>query len=108
MDFKLTYWSRRWKAETTLTVRKIDTGWHISHVAIYGDTDHEGAPILEANLNQDHVKFPADVGAFLGFVWEQLDSCNIDAERAQQMIQEIGDWITACETLQPVWKVWNS
>jgi hypothetical protein len=108
MDFKLTYWTRRWKADTALTIRKIDAGWHIAHVAINGDTDYEGAPILEANLNQDHVKFPKGVGAFLGFVWEQLDNGDIDDDRAQQMIQEVGDWISACETSQPVWKVWNS
>lgn len=107
-DFKLTYYTRRWNNDTTLTVRKTATGWHISHIAIFGDTDREGAPILEANLNQDYVKFPDGVGAFLGFVWEQLDSGDIDAERGQQMIQEIGEWITACETSQPVWKVWNS
>ncbi|OAI93382.1 hypothetical protein [Pseudomonas putida] len=107
-DFALTYWTRRFSAKTTLKVRKTQTGWHISHIAIFGDTDHEGAPILEANLEQDNVKFPKGVGAFLGFVWEQLDEGEIDAERAQEMIQEIGDWITACETSQPQWKVWNT
>lgn len=60
-----------------------------------------------ATLHQDNVKFPHDVGAFLGFLWKQLDSGEIDRERAQEMIQEIGDWITVCETSQPVWKVWN-
>lgn len=107
-EFKLKYWTRRWKADTTLKVRKTETGWHISHTAIFGDTDILGAPILERNLEQDYVRFPQDVGAFLGFVWEQLDEGEIDSERAQDMIQEIGEWITACEHSQPVWKVWNS
>lgn len=108
MEFKLTYRTLRWSANTSLRVKKTDTGWHISHQAINGETDYEGAPILEMNLNQDNVKFPEGVGTFLGFVWRQLDSDDIDEERAQQMIQEIGDWITACETSQPIWKVWNS
>ncbi|SMF19942.1 MULTISPECIES: hypothetical protein [unclassified Pseudomonas] len=108
MDFKITYWTRRWSANTTLTVQKTEAGWHISHVAINGDADREGVPFLESNLHQDNVQFPHDVGAFLGFVWDQLNSGKIDEQRAQEMIQEIGDWITACETSQPVWKVWNS
>ena len=108
MEFKLTYRTLRWSANTSLRVKKIDTGWHISHQAINGDADCEGAPFLEMNLNQDNVKFPEGVGTFLGFVWHQLDIGDIDEERAQQMIQEIGDWITVCEASQPVWKVWNS
>ncbi|MEQ4313159.1 hypothetical protein ABNM01_10965 [Pseudomonas syringae] len=54
------------------------------------------------------IQHALSVGTFLGFVWRQLDIGDIDEERAQQMIQEIGDWITACETSQPLWKVWNT
>ncbi|MNL94779.1 hypothetical protein D3C81_45710 [compost metagenome] len=107
-DFKLTYYTRRWNGRITLTVRKTPTGWHISHLAINGETNREGVPILESNLHQDNVKFPHDVGAFLGFVWDKLNNGDIDVERAQEMINEIGEWISACESSQPVWKVWNS
>lgn len=107
-DFKLTYRTRRWNNNTTLIVCKTATGWHISNIAINGDTDPEGAPILESNLHQDLVKFPHDLGAFLGFVWGELDSGDIDDYRAQEMIDEIGRWISTCESSQPVWKVWNS
>lgn len=107
-DFNLTYYTRRWNNRTTLTVRRTETGWHISHIAINGDTDREGAPILEANLQQDNVKFPHDVGAFLGFVWGELHNGAIDDARAQTMIDQIGEWISTCESSQPLWKVWNS
>ena len=107
MNFKLTYWTRRWSAKTTLTLVKTESGWHISHMAINGDTDREGTPILEANLHQDNVSFPNNVGAFLGFVWDELESGNIDAPRAQDLIEEIGGWISACESSQPVWRGWN-
>lgn len=107
-DFKLKYYNRRWNHSTTLTVRKPETGWHISNIAINGDADREGAPFLEANLHQDNVKFPHDVGAFLGFVWEQLNNGDIDEARAQGMIDEVGEWISQCESSQPVWKIWNS
>ena len=107
-DFKLTYYTRRWKHNTTLTVTKTATGWHISHMAINGETDREGSPILEQNLYQDDVSFPHDVGGFLGFIWGQLNSGVIDVEKAQEMIEEVGDWITSCETSQPNWHPWNA
>lgn len=107
-DFNLTYHTRRWDHNTTLTVKKTGTGWHISHIAINGETDREGAPILEQNLHQDNVRFPHDVGSFLGFIWGELSSGAIDDARAQNMIDEIGDWITSCETSQPVWRPWNA
>lgn len=107
-DFKLTYFTRRWKSDTTLDVKKTDTGWHISYKAIFGDTDREGVPVLENNFYQDNVKFPHDVGAFLGFIWQQLHVGAIDHDRAQEMLDEVGAWISACEKSQPIWKVWNS
>ncbi|MDO8728683.1 MAG: hypothetical protein Q7K26_02180 [bacterium] len=76
-------------------------------MAINGDTDREGAPILEANLLQDYVKFPRNVGAFLGFIWNQLDNKEIDQERAQEMLDQVGEWISVCESQQPKWKTWN-
>lgn len=106
--FNLTYHARRWNHNVTLTVKKTDSGWHISHVAINGDTSREGVPILEENLHQDNVSFPNDVGGFLAFIWGELDSGAIDAARAQEMIDEVGDWITNCETSQPVWRSWNA
>lgn len=107
-DFKLKFFTRRWKSDVTLNVKKTDKGWHISHMAINGDTDQEGAPILVANLRQDNVEYPVGVGRFLGFIWQQLDDEDIDSERAQQMFDEVGKWISTCESSQPVWKPWNA
>lgn len=106
-EFNLTYYTRRWNAPTTLTVVKTTTGWHISHIAIYGDTDKDGAPVLKANFNQDYVKYPHNVGGFLSFIWGQLHNNEIDQERAQDMFDEVGEWISVCEKSQPDWRGWN-
>jgi hypothetical protein len=106
--FNLTFYTRRWNNNVTLTVRKTETGWHISHIAINGDADREGAPLLHANLRQDNVKFPSGLGGFMAFVWEQLDKGEVDDERAQEMLNELGDWISTCEKSQPNWKEWNA
>lgn len=108
MNFELTYFTRRWSSNVTLRVQKTHTGWHISNIAINGDTDSDGAPILEANLKQDNVQYPEGVGGFLGFIWQQLDQGEIDSARAQSMLEELGQWISNCETSQPVWRPWNA
>jgi hypothetical protein len=68
MDFKLTYWTRRWSSNTTLTVQKFEAGWHISHVTIYSDADREGAPFLESSLHQDHGKQMANTPTELQYL----------------------------------------
>jgi hypothetical protein len=107
-DFKLTFYARRWNNTVTLNVRKTDTGWHISHIAINGDTDREGAPLLQANLQQDNVTIPSGLGGFMAFVWKKLDRGEVDNERAQEMLNEVGNWISTCEKSQPIWKEWNA
>jgi len=104
---KITYYTRRWSQRVSLNVKKTSTGWHISHIAINGDTDPEGHPILERNLVQDNVHFPKDVGHFLGHVWYLLEEGVIDEARAQEMLEDIGQWISSCETSQPTWRGWN-
>jgi hypothetical protein len=106
-DFKLTFYTRRWTSNVTLNVKKTDTGWHISHIAINGDADREGAPLLAANLQQDGVKYPAGLGGFMEFIWEKLHNEEIDGDRAQAMLTELGTWISTCESSQPVWKEWS-
>jgi len=44
----------------------------------------------------------------MAFVWKQLDEGEIDTGRGQEMLKELCDWISTCETLQPVWKEWNA
>jgi hypothetical protein len=107
-DFKLTFYTRRWSSTVTLNVKKTDAGWHISHIAINGDADREGAPLLVANLKQDGVKYPAGLDGFMGFIWDKLHKEEIDADLAQDMMDELGTWISTCESSQPVWKEWNA
>jgi hypothetical protein len=106
--FKLEFFTRRWNTDVTLDVKKTKKGWHISHMAINGETDPEGSPILIRNLDQDNVQYPEGVGGFLGFIWGQLHQEEIDSDLAQEMFDELGNWISTCESSQPVWKTWNA
>jgi hypothetical protein len=107
-DFNLTYFARRRNSTVTLTIRKTSAGWHISRITINGDGDQEGAPFLNANLQQDGVEYPVHAGRFMAFIWQSLQDEEIGPERAQEMFDELGEWISTCESSQPVWAGWNA
>ncbi|WP_104012200.1 hypothetical protein [Burkholderia anthinoferrum] len=107
-EYRFKYHTKRWGHSETLRLRKIDTGWHVQHLAINGDSDKEGNPFLYANFDQDYVKYPTGLGGFFEFIWGELDSGNIDEDRAQQLFDELGEWVATCEMSQPVWRGWNA
>jgi hypothetical protein len=107
-EFKFKFFTRRFHSDVTLNVRKTNTGWHISHIAINGDTGPSGEPILSQNLHQDNVHFPYGLDGFFGFIWSQLQDGAVDDERAQAMFDELGEWVSTCEGTQPVWRIWNA
>ena len=108
MTFKFTYYTKRWGHKDTLRIEKTATGWHVEHLAINGESKPDGNPFVFANLTQDYVKYPTDLGPFLEYLWEQLDTGEIDDARAQQMFDQLGEWVSQCETSQPTWKGWNA
>lgn len=105
---KLTYFSQHHHCDVTLAITKTDTGWYIKNIAHNGETDPEGSPILENNLNQDYVHYPVQVGAFLGHIWQQLHNDKIDEVWAQQMLDDIGRWISECDAAVPRWRGYNA
>lgn len=108
MEFTFAVFSRRWGHNDTYRLTKTATGWDIQHMAHSGPCDQEGSPHLIGNFNQDYIRYPIGVGGFLSFVWRQLEARDIDDAKAQEMIQEIADWVSACETSQPRWAGWNT
>lgn len=101
---KLTYFARRSNDEVTLSLQKTESGWYIKHIAHNGETDPEGSPMLENNLEQDYVRYPVGVGSFLGHIWHRLHYAEIDEVLAQQMLNDVGRWISECEAATPKWR----
>jgi hypothetical protein len=60
------------------------------------------------NIRQENVAIPSGLGGFMALVWEKLEEGEIDNERAQEMFNGVGDWISICEKSQPTWKEWNA
>lgn len=108
MPFTFQVFNRRHDCFVTYTVTKTNEGWHVQHLAHTGNCDREGSPLFVANFDQNHIKYPADFGAFLEHIWNELHNGDIDDSTAQTMLQEVADWVTATEKSQPIWHSWNA
>ncbi|WP_096668032.1 hypothetical protein [Polaromonas sp. AET17H-212] len=106
-DMTFRVYTNRWKNETTYRISKTATGWHLRANAIYGDCDKECHPFLYGNFDQDNMNYPSNIGAFMEHLWGLIDKGEIDAAEAQEKLQELADWVSACEKAEPHWPGWN-
>ncbi len=102
-DFTFKVYARRWNGDVTYRLNKTDTGWHVHYIAAKGDSAPDGKPFLQSALHQDSITYPKQISQFLEFVWEKLHRTDFEPEEAQSKLQEVADWISACEKSQPVW-----
>jgi hypothetical protein len=106
-EFEFNVYSNRWGTRSSYKVQKTQNGWYLRHLAISGDCDPEGLPFFKTNFKQDSISYPYGFFSQLGWLWEQVDSKEIDYEEAQTKLQELADWVSACEKSQPIWEGWN-
>ena len=104
-DFRV--YNRRHSNHVTYKLVHTKKGWHISNIAINGDSKPDGTPFLYENFNQDFISHPSSVGGFLEHVWSGLDHEELTQSEAQSKLNEIADWVSRCEESQPKWKGWN-
>lgn len=107
MKLKFSYWTNRWGANTTVYLTHTPEGWHLGAMAHTGDCDRSGSPCVYSNFDQDYVCFPSRFGSWLEHAWEQIHAGEWSEEEAQKRIEELADWVTACERAEPKWKGWN-
>ena len=107
VEFRFKVYCNRWSSDVTYRVKNTPDGWHISHKAINGDCDPGGKPYFYMNFDQDYINYPEQLGEFLTHLWSKVDKDEIDDETAQTMLQELADWVSACEHGMPKWKGYN-
>ncbi|BDB69337.1 hypothetical protein Cthiooxydans_17490 [Comamonas thiooxydans] len=104
---RLRYWTNRYRAYTSLRLEKTEDGWFFHAEAHSGATDPEGVPHLMGNFLQDNVSYPDGIDGYMGFLWNEIDQGHVDGERAQEMLDQIGSWVSQCERSQPNWFDYN-
>ncbi|CAN7279985.1 hypothetical protein LJR038_003261 [Acidovorax sp. LjRoot38] len=103
----LTYWTNRWGSTTTVHLTPTHKGWEFEAVAHSGPTDFEGVPHFYGNFEQDNVCYPRGIDGYLGFIWKELRDERIDMARAQELMDDIGKWVSEVEQSRPKWRGWN-
>ena len=103
----LSYWTRRRESTTTIHLDHRKKGWFFHANAHSGLTDQKGTPHFFGNLNQENAWFPNGVDDYLEHLWSVIEEGKADAETAQRMLNEIGDWISATQRSAPIWKGWH-
>jgi len=89
----------------TYEVEKNDSGWYISHISIGGQCNKRGEPYLFDNLNQDFINYPASLGDYMEYLWE--NSKNKDKKWLQRKINVLAKWISGVEKKTPTSPFWN-
>lgn len=107
MRLKFSYWTNRWSGQTVVHLTHTPSGWHLSASAHTGDCDKSGSPFVYSNFDQDQVCFPSRFSCWLEHAWEQIQDGEWSEEEAQERLQELAGWVTACEQSEPKWPGWN-
>lgn len=97
----LEVFSRRWDHPDRYRVKRTATGWNIAHISIAGECDKAGAPYLFENLDHDSINYPADLGGYMEFLWDEADSRQMTEHDIQQRLDELGQWIQGVERSSP-------
>lgn len=105
--FTFTYHRNRWGHRQTVNLTKTAKGWDLDAQAYTGPVGRDGSPLLYGNFVQDSVAYPEKMKYALEHVWEQIDTGAWSAAVAQERLQELADWVSACELAEPKWPGWN-
>ncbi len=105
--FEFRLYVSRFKSEFTYRLARTGTGWQLDYKVHSGPTKPDGSPLLLANFEQDGVSYPVGIGDYLEYIWGSLHSGKMSDDEAAEKIQQLGDWVSACEKSQPEWIGWN-
>ena len=100
-EFKLDIYTRRWGHKDCYTIKRTESGWHISFLSYSGDCTKDGYPILYAALDHDGVCYPKQTNLFLEWLWDKAHEDGLTKEQVQEALNNIGQWISDCEKSAP-------
>jgi len=106
-SFEFRVYSHRKSIYVTYKLMRTGNGWKIPNILCNDDSSPDGMPALYANLDQDIISYPNNLGNFLGHIWSRIDSKELTQSEAQSRINELAAWVSNCEIGQPKWDKFN-
>lgn len=107
MKYKLVVFSRRWGHNDAYLVNRTADGWYIEFGVRKGNCDKTGAPYLFEILNNDSINYPADLGGYMEWLWEQAEERHLSDKEIQSYLNNLGKWIQKIEKSTPKRKLWD-
>lgn len=106
-DFTFRVYSNRWGHDDTYSIKRTESGWTITHVAIGGPCDKGGHPFLFENFRQDLIHFPEGLDGWMEWLWDQASSEGLTRDQVQTSLQQLADWVSNTEKNAPSGGVWE-
>ncbi len=94
---ELIVYSQRWGHDDTYGIQITPAGWHITHIAINGDCDPSGEPVLFENLKQDFIKYSPEIPIMMSHLWHDAIDQKFSEVDIQKRLDEIGAVIRTTE-----------
>ena len=110
MEYEFEVFSRQWGHNDIRTIEKTNTGWKINHLRRNeddGNSDKQGNPYLFKELDQDSINYPADLGEYMEYLWEQATEHNMNDKEIQERLTNLANWIQIVEKNSPNEKFWT-
>ena len=99
--FQFRVYSLRWGHHDTYQVTRTPSGWRVDHLAINGDCDKTGHPVLFANLRQDTIAYPARLGSWFEFLWDRARDEGLTHDQVQHALNQLAEWVSVTEKASP-------
>lgn len=108
-EFELKIFTRRWGHDDIYKIKRISSGWEISHMPIFGICDKSGKPYLYENLKHDSVNYPEALPGYMEWLWEQAAEQGMLHGQVQESLDQLGEWIKICEqsSLKGIWEFYK-
>lgn len=92
-------YSRRWGHNDSYSIERTLEGWTVTfHQEKAGNK--EGEALIET-LRHDFINYPHELGTFMWHLWNKADSNEMTVNELQKDLEQIADWINACEKTTP-------
>lgn len=101
--FTLEFYTRRWGHGETTRFKRTATGWEIETWGMPGfnKAGKDGEPVITGVLDHEGANYPAAMGDYLEWLWEQMDVQNLDDAQVQEAFEELGQWVVMVEKESP-------